>query len=582
MRALRKTLAVAGAALLLLLAGAAPAMALSAHPDVKIQITSRSEYPDGGVEISFRIQNTGGSGLTVTRVALSGANGNSTIELVDNAAAAHTVIATPADLAAGGSLYGEAVVYYNSAAVSVDAYISDNATEYRNISQQLSFGATDEDSGDDAGFVITSTPGTGNPLYYSGANGLISGNPGEVVNVQLKLRLNDNTGWKSVESIRVEPQLSTDVASWPFEIMQNNYAVYPSFANGEAIVNYQFTISQKAAAGSYALGFDIHYTAKNRTAEQVIDDQITLYAKVLKDGNQVDGVEEEVSGSTPKLIISGYEISPEKVYAGDSFTMGLTFRNTSSMTIRNLTISITNSDAENSYAMPAENGSNTIYIDSIPANSSVSRSLKMLVRPDAPAKPNMMVIEMDYENAEAASFSSTEHITIPIAQAIRLRIGELSLDDSYIVPYMPVYAGLSVINMGKSSVYNLMATVAGDNVALSEDYYVGTLSAGNQTSIDLELLSEQAGEAAGEIVLSYEDEYGELFEERIPFDYTIQEEMIEEFPDGGEWEEEMPSGLPLGAKLGIGAAGAAALIVTLIALRKRAKRKRQRELEEDE
>jgi hypothetical protein len=67
--------------------------------------------------------------------------------------------------------------------------------------------------------------------------------------------------------------------------------------------------------------------------------------------------------------------------------MDLQFRNTSSVPIRNLTISITNSDEENSYVVPAKNGSNTIYIENIAAGATVEENLEMQVRPDTPAKP---------------------------------------------------------------------------------------------------------------------------------------------------------------------------------------------------
>ncbi|GEM_PF-2795492 len=398
------------------------------------------------------------------------------------------------------------------------------------------------------------------------------GNAGGKVNMTLALQNNGG----NLSNIEITPNISTSLEEFPFLVEKQSYKqTISSLASSSiATVKYNFTISPNATVGTKVVTFTAKYL-ENGVQKQ---NKLTAYINILK-GSSGTG-----SGSTPKLIISSYNISPDKVYAGNVFTLDLTFRNTSATDdINNLTVSIANVDTTGSYIMPAKNGSNTIYISTIPADSSVKRSVELQVRPDAPAKPNMLALSLQYENGAGSAFTSSENITVPISQKMRVVISEPSIYTEMLNPGSSVYVSFPILNMGKSSIYNLMVEAEGQGFHMEESNYIGTLAAGSQASADFNIIMEQVGELSGNIVVIYEDEYGEEIRELLPVNFSVTEYSE---PAMGENQStgEVPAasaGLPLGVKIPIAVVVVAAIVTAIILLRKRAIKKRGKELEEE-
>ncbi|MEG1537835.1 MAG: hypothetical protein RR387_06075, partial [Clostridiales bacterium] len=286
-----------------------------------------------------------------------------------------------------------------------------------------------------------------------------------------------------------------------------------------------------------------------------------------------------VNQSTPKLIVSGYRIDPLKVYAGTSFTVNLDFQNTSSSRINNLTIAISNADLENNYIIPDQNSSNTIYIKNIAPGATVQQSVKLQVRPDTPAKPQMLLLKMDYENNNANSFSAAENITIPINQEIRLDIADPRLDRSTVLVGDIAYVDFNIINKGKAAVYNLEVKLDVPGLSMAESYYVGTIGSGTQYGVDFAVLAEQIGLCQGQVVVSYEDEYGEVFTDERPL--AVRTSPSAELPQS---EIPLPAQSANGdnsmGKFIIIAVTAAILLLILVIMRKKIRKKRNRQGEE--
>lgn len=357
-----------------------------------------------------------------------------------------------------------------------------------------------------------------------------SADAGQAVN--LRFTIVNNGG--DMADIKITPVVSADLSAFPFKVENQNYSYrIPYLGYGAAAqVDFAFVLSPDVTSGTKSVTFKATYLENGVSRES----ELVTYVNVV---NGKDGaVGEDGKISTPKLIISGYGVEPEKVYAGNTFTMNLEFRNTSKVTIKNLTINISNADVENSYVVPAKNGSNTIYVASVGAGATVKKSIEMQVRPDTPAKPNMMVIEMRYEDSQNNPFTATENITIPINQEIRLTIEEPRFDSEFLTVGASTYASFNIINKGKSSIYNTMVEVEGAGLRMEESFYAGTIGPGTQYSVDFSLVAEQAGQLTGDIIISYENEYGDVMEERLPVSLMV-EEFVE--PDPNEFPIEDPS-----------------------------------------
>jgi hypothetical protein len=174
-------------------------------------------------------------------------------------------------------------------------------------------------------------------------------------------------------------------------------------------------------------------------------------------------------------------------------------------------------------------------------------------------------------------------------------VDEPRFDMPFIDLGMTVYPYFSIINMGKSSVYNTMVTVEGPGLSLEERVYAGTLQAGQQYNVDMGIVANEPGEIEGEIVVSFEDEYGDKLEERQPFTLTVQESAFPEF-EGDDFKgdemfrPEMPGGQEGGGLAGLISGngkwwligGGLLLVVALIiVLRKRRIKKRLAEIADD-
>ena len=439
-----------------------------------------------------------------------------------------------------------------------------------------------QEEGDSGQIVLSATP-TPSAGY------------GERVTMTLILR---NTG-ATLTDVTIKPVIGTELDKFPFVVESQSYErSLGSFAAGiTREVSYDFLLSEYVSVGAKAIKFTVEYTKNGVRGRGSVTAYVDVNRAKGEDEEDKDKDKDKDKKPKPKLIISSYSIEPEKIYAGTNFTLDMQFTNTSENSIHNLTIVITNADEENAYVVPAKNGSNTIYVRSMGAGATIRSTLELQVRPDTPAKPNMLSIAMEYEDENNAAYTASANITVPINQEIRLVVDEPRFDMPFVDMGMTVYPYFSIINMGKSSIYNAMVTVEGRGLSLEERVYAGTIQAGQQYNVDMGIIANEPGQIEGAIVVSFEDEYGDKLTERQSFSLTVQESFSPEFPGGGDfWGDEMFNPEMPGRQEGGGLPGSAhgnskwlligggvvLVLVLLIVLRERRAKKRRAELSDDE
>lgn len=136
----------------------------------------------------------------------------------------------------------------------------------------------------------------------------------------------------------------------------------------------------------------------------------------------------------------------------------------------------------------------------------------------------------------------------------------------------------SLYNLGRVKLYNVKATFTGDCIE-KEEVFVGNVDSGAQASIDamLEGKKETQGPETVALTLSYEDEAGNVSEEKRELQLEVTPEMQEEaMMDSIPVEEE--GGLPI-VPIVIVAAVAAIIIAARIIAGKRKKAKMKNEEE---
>lgn len=417
------------------------------------------------------------------------------------------------------------------------------------------------------------------------ANGLLvpapEGDYGEAISVRIPLLCQRS----SVYDLKITPVLSNDIEKFPFDIEAVDYMLtYPNSLQPGNIVEftYNFRLSKKATTGVKQVDFNLSYRTGGDTwsgganAGKLETATISIFVNVKK-GLAPSTGDGEGAGSTPKLIVESYSISSDKIYAGETFDVTVTLRNTSSSEdIQNLQIGFKDTQ-EVAKLVPASGGSNTLYIKKIAKGDSVTEVISLQTAPDTEAKAYTLGLDFSYEGAsDNKAYTAGETIAIPILQKIRVKFDDPTIYDSEAWVGQSCGMYVRMYNMGKSSLYNCMIEVEGEGLEMEETYFGGNISSGSTMSADFSVIPSVAGEIQGEVVITYEDVYGEPSEERLPFTLMVNEEVTFDDPmmgmegmDGmevyGPGMEESGGGMPWWGwalcGLGVAALGVGGLMI---------------------
>lgn len=345
-----------------------------------------------------------------------------------------------------------------------------------------------------------------------------SGDYGDQLEVRLPLTCTNGY----VYDLKVTPVLSNDIEKFPFDIDLVDYTLsYPgSIGRGQVVeFLYHLRLSKKATVGVKQVDFNVTY--RNDEGD-LKSGTVSLFVNVRKGLSPTS--DKDTTTSVPKLIIESYKLSSDKIYAGETFDLEFTIKNTSDSTnLQNVQIHIKDA-GETATIVPASGGSNTLYISKIGKGQSSSQKVSLQTAPDATAKAYTLNVDFSYESASTnAAHTANETIAVPILQKIRLKCDEPTVYDD--VSYLDSSTSMSIkmYNMGRSSVYNCIVDVEGNGLKLEESYFGGTLSAGSTLAADISVIPSEAGDIQGTVVISYEDVYGEPGEERLPFTLHVED-----------------------------------------------------------
>lgn len=411
-----------------------------------------------------------------------------------------------------------------------------------------------------------------------------SGDYGDQLEVRLPLTCTNGY----VYDLKVTPVLSNDIEKFPFDIDLVDYTLsYPgSIGRGQVVeFLYHLRLSKKATVGVKQVDFNVTY--RNDEGD-LKSGTVSLFVNVRKGLSPTS--DKDTTTSVPKLIIESYKLSSDKIYAGETFDLEFTIKNTSDSTnLQNVQIHIKDA-GETATIVPASGGSNTLYISKIGKGQSSSQKVSLQTAPDATAKAYTLNVDFSYESASTnAAHTANETIAVPILQKIRLKCDEPTVYDD--VSYLDSSTSMSIkmYNMGRSSIYNCIVDVEGNGLKLEESYFGGTLSAGSTLAADISVIPSEAGDIQGTVVISYEDVYGEPGEERLPFTLHVEDpnagmEGIEGTEGDGMGGDMADPGMEGGSKgfpwwgwaIGAGALGGGGFFGF-----KKLKKRRARSLEDD-
>ena len=292
-------------------------------------------------------------------------------------------------------------------------------------------------------------------------------------------------------------------------------------------------------------------------------------------GGGSDDGEEQKTG-TPRVIIEGFRTEPKVVNAGSSFKLILEVRNTSKKTaVNNMEINLQSADAADNSSEDGgigaasdtflpDKGSNTLYVDTIAADSTKEVSIDLTARADLQQQPYSIGVAMKYEDNKAEQFDASSEISIPINQKARFELSQVEISPENIEVGGEGNVTFSIYNLGRTKLYNVKVQLIDDTIAEGEAF-VGNLDAGATGEVDLMVTgaAETTDDGTVDIQITYEDKDGNAssYQGSCTIFVVPASDQGMMPPDEAMMmpEEETSGGLGTPAKIGIGV-GAAAVV----------------------
>lgn len=350
----------------------------------------------------------------------------------------------------------------------------------------------------------------------------------------LKLIL-QNTGGQAAKDI----VFTLDGGNAIFVLDGSNVNYFPQInAKQEIEIEYLLGINTDTDASHLPLNIKIEYKDANRNPVPASTETLGIAASQV-------GV--DAAAGEPRVLISKYTLSEEKILAGNIVTLSLFIENTHSRPVHNIKVSLgilmvegtgSNTTTSGGTVFSPVNSSNSFFIQEIPPKTVLEQSLDLLVDPNATAKTYVVPVTIEYEDGNAKSYEVEEMVNIPVTQESRLQVLSIEVPPEAFVG-QPAFVSAEFVNVGKVDLGNFIVMMEGDFRKEGASYFVGNLGIGMSDYYQGIIYPEQEGTLEGELVFSYIDNNNREIRVAEPFQIEVMPMMeMEPFPEG-----EMPPGI---------------------------------------
>ncbi len=436
------------------------------------------------------------------------------------------------------------------------------------------------------------TSGTEKFLMLSNEVPILDAKFGEQTFVVLSLI---NLGKTDITDVVVTPTVSNDRTKWPFDInqaydaqtiqiIQSAEDTTDAF-NKRMDIGWYFNVRQDVLTGCYPLTFHATYYQSGA----LVETDVTTYINIKGANPSKTLIEDpDKKASNPRIIVTGYRTEPEVVYAGSTFKLSVSVKNTSKATavenvLFNLEATVEGKDADATYsAFLPTSGSSSVYTERISPGETYDMSIEMEAKSDLSQKPYVLTVNMKYDTEDQINMSDVAHVSVPIKQEAKIDTGAAEIMPESIAVGEQSNVMFSVFNTGKTTLYNVKVTYESASVE-SGITYLGNIAPGATQNVDSMLtgIAPDTGEGIVKAVITYEDEAGNetRFEKDLNlmvYEMVMDNEMMEDMPVEPVEEEPKKKGLPLVGIIG-GAAAVAVIVAVIVIVSKKRKAKKHQE-----
>ncbi len=377
---------------------------------------------------------------------------------------------------------------------------------------------------------------------------------------------------------------------FPFSINESNYDRFYEEVGVDGIISppYSMAIKPNAASGYYPLFFNVSY--KQTPGATVAQSEnfyfyVNVYNLSMIDPDESLREFNENDRSRARLIVDSYRTIPEKVFAGERFTLSMIMKNASTdIAASNILLTLESAKENESPVFTIEGGANSMVLNSLSAGESREVKVNMTVAAGVNPKSYSLTINEKYDSPEYKNASEKVEIDIPVNQVARLSCSNFEIMPEEIETGGESNVMFGINNTGKVMLYNVEAVFEADSIKKASSY-VGNIKPGESGNVDvmLEGVAQTLDEGVIPVKINFEDVNGNPFSQETSIKLYVSE-VVEEEPQGllMETEEvEQENGIgSLKKYLHIIIPSAVVAILFLFIIIRRRKRKRK-DIDED-
>ena len=339
-----------------------------------------------------------------------------------------------------------------------------------------------------------------------------SANYSEVMNFDVNVR---NTGYKTAYDVRVDMELSEDIAKFPFEINDGNYDRQMGNMNPDQTVAVPFSMAvrEKAKSGYYPIKFKIRYR-ENENGNFAAPVEDTFYVRVYgkDEDDSLDSEAGENERTKARIIVDSFETDPAEIYAGQDFTLKVRMKNASnSIAASNILFTFESETVSDSPVFTTVNGSNSVVVNSLAPGASDTLTIKFSSSPTAEQRSYTITINEQYDSPEFKNAKEAVKIAVGLKQEARLNTGTIEVMPDAISVGEESNVMFSINNTGKVMLYNVNAVFEADSIQKNEAY-VGNIEPGKSGNVDTMIngIAPTADDGKVKLSITYEDENGKV------------------------------------------------------------------------
>lgn len=339
-----------------------------------------------------------------------------------------------------------------------------------------------------------------------------SANYSEVMNFDVNVR---NTGYKTAYDVRVDMELSEDIAKFPFEINDGNYDRQMGNMNPDQTVAVPFSMAvrEKAKSGYYPIKFNIRYR-ENENGNFAAPIEDTFYVRVYgkDEDDSLDSEAGENERTKARIIVDSFETDPAEIYAGQDFTLKVRMKNASnSIVASNILFTFESETVSDSPVFTTVNGSNSVVVNSLAPGASDTLTIKFSSSPTAEQRSYTITINEQYDSPEFKNAKEAVKIAVGLKQEARLNTGTIEVMPDAISVGEESNVMFSINNTGKVMLYNVNAVFEADSIQKNEAY-VGNIEPGKSGNVDTMIngIAPTTDDGKVKLSITYEDENGKV------------------------------------------------------------------------